>query len=114
MFRRGMHSPVLAEFEQAIGGRMLFVVERDNTLVVYGRDGCVVEGFNRVQAPIPLVQTPTKCKQCYSSQGVGKQRGGKLSFSKQLEEKKREREEASLPTTQSKTMEKDVEPNRKS
>ena len=109
-----MHSPVLAEFEQAIGGRMLFVVERDNTLVVCEKDGSIVEGFDRVQAPIPFVQTPTKCKQRYSFQVVEKQRGGKLSFSKQLEEKKREREEASLPTTQSKAMEKDVEPNRKS
>ena len=46
LFRKGMHSPMLGEFEQANGERMLFVVERDNTLVVCEKDGCIVEGLD--------------------------------------------------------------------
>ena len=49
LFRRGRPSPVLAEFEQAIGGRKLFVVQdAENALVVCGFHGEVLEGFDHL------------------------------------------------------------------
>ena len=61
---------------------MLFVVERDNTLVVCEKDGCIVEGFDhlvaRVLHPFPF----------YLEANTTANKGKKLSFSKMYEKKK--------------------------
>lgn len=49
LFRRGGGGPVLAEFEQAIGGKKLFVVrDVEKVLVVCGEQGNVLEGFEHL------------------------------------------------------------------
>ena len=108
LFRRGMHTPVLGEFEQANGGRRLFVVERDNTLVVCEKDGGIVEGFDhlfdRVHTTYTFVQAPIPYSLEGKTTATNKRR--KLAFSemyekkKVSEEKKEKKRQASLPTIQ--------------
>lgn len=57
LFRRGGGGPVLAEFEQAIGGKKLFVVQdAEKGLVVCGERGDMLEGFDHL-----LDRVGTKC-----------------------------------------------------
>ena len=58
LFRRGGGGPVLAEFEQAIGGRKRFVVQdAEDALVVCGFQGEVLEGFDHL-----FDRVDTKCR----------------------------------------------------